>query len=205
MIQSRRFPKPVLPVLALAMTFTFAPNLLAQRGAMTTARSIDELSQEATLIVHGHVTSAKVEPHPQFRNLMTVLVTMKVEETLKGAPAKSIQFRQYIWDIRDQIDAARYAKNEDLVLLLGPVSQYGLRSPVGLEQGRFRVARDSQGQPFAINGRGNLHLFEATEQRAVVRGIKLSTRVTALARQSAAGPVPLSDLEDAIRTFSRTK
>ena len=95
---------------------TYAP---AQRGALTTPESIDELTQQSTLIVHGYVTSAKVEPHPQFRNLMTVLVTMNVEDTLKGSSQKNLQFRQYIWDIRDQLDAAKYAKKQELLLMLG--------------------------------------------------------------------------------------
>ena len=195
----------VFPILALALMLTITPTVPAQRGALTRPQSIDQLSEEATLIVQGHVTSAKVEPHPQLSNLMTVLVTMEVQETLKGAPQKSIQFRQYIWDMRDQLDAAQYAKNQELLLMLGPVSQYGLRSPVGLDQGRFRITRDGQGQPVAVNGQANLHLFEAAEQRAHARGIKLSTRVAALARQRDAGPVPLADLKDAIRSFSRTK
>lgn len=157
------------------------------------------------MIVHGHVVSAKVEPHPQLRNLMTVLVTMQVEETLKGTAGKSFQFRQYIWDLRDQIDAARYGKGEDLLLMLGPVSQYGLTSPVGLQQGRFRITHDAGGQAMAVNGNGNLRLFEGTEQRAQARSLKLSSRVSSLARQPKSGPVPLSDLEDAIRTFARSK
>jgi hypothetical protein len=190
---------------ALVLTLATGATVFPQRGALTVPQSIDQLSEQATLIVHGHVTSAKVEPHPQLSNLMTVLVTMDVQETLKGTPQKSIQFRQYIWDIRDQLDAAQYAKNEELLLLLGPVSQYGLRSPVGLDQGRFRITRDSQGQLVAVNGRANLHLFEATEQRAQARGVKLSTRVAALVRQGGAGPVPLPDLKETIRSFSRTR
>jgi hypothetical protein len=190
---------------ALVILVLLGCSATAQRGALTTPRSIDQLSQEAAFIVHGHVTSAKVEPHPQLHNLMTVLVTMNVEETLKGTPSKSIQFRQYIWDIRDQIDAARYGKGEDLLLMLGPVSQYGLTSPVGLQQGRFRITRSSKGEAMAVNGNGNLRLFQATEQRAEVRGVKLSQRVTAMLRQNRQGPVPLADLEDAIRTFARAK
>ena len=198
-------------IMALAVRSFFIALLLcsscalAQRGAITSPASIDQLSREATLIVHGYVTSATVEPHPQLHNLMTVLVTMNVEETLKGQSAKSVQFRQYIWDMRDQLDAAQYRKNEELVLLLGPLSQYGLRSPVGLDQGRFQVTRDASGRATAANGRGNLRLFEGTEERSQARGIRLSSRVLAVARHPAAGPVALSDLEDAIRTFARTK
>jgi hypothetical protein len=202
MIQSRSWTWPTWALISLMLLSCTA---LAQRGALTAPRSIDQLSQEAALIVRGHVTSAKVEPHPQLHNLMTVLVTMDVEETLKGTRSKSIQFRQYIWDIRDQIDAARYGKGEDLLLMLGPVSQYGLTSPVGLQQGRFRITRDSMGQAMAANGNGNLRLFEATEQRAQARGMKLSQRVTTMVRQNRPGPVPLADLEDVIRSFARAK
>ena len=74
----------LIPILVI-LTLISSP-LLAQRGALTTRQSIDQLTDEATLIVHGHVTSAKVEPHPQLTNLMTVLVTMEVQETLKGTP-----------------------------------------------------------------------------------------------------------------------
>src|SRR5881227_3939403 len=109
MFQSRRSSTFLLLFLV-----SCGPLSVAQRGALTSPRGLDQLSEEAALIVHGSVISAKVEPHPQFRNLITVLVTMNVDETLKGKPAKTIQFRQYIWDLRDQIDAAQYSKGEEL-------------------------------------------------------------------------------------------
>jgi len=161
----------LIPILVI-LTLISSP-LLAQRGALTTRQSIDQLTDEATLIVHGHVTSAKVEPHPQLTNLMTVLVTMEVQETLKGTPRKSIQFRQYIWDMRDQLDAARYAKSQELLLLLGPESQYGLRSPVGPDQGRFRITHDSKAQPVAVTGRAKPRRFGATATRAQAGGLTL--------------------------------
>jgi hypothetical protein len=89
--------------------------------------------------------------------------------------------------------------------MLGPVSKYGLTSPVGLEQGRFRILRDSSGQATAINGRGNAGLFQQTEARARAQGIKLSARQSTLIRQRQPGPVALSDLKDAIRTFARSQ
>ncbi|HET9742521.1 MAG TPA: hypothetical protein VFQ00_07220 [Terriglobales bacterium] len=203
MVQSRRSGWALL----LGALLLVSGGAWAQRGALTTSRGLDQLTQEAQTIVRGYVTSAKVERDPELRNLTTVLISMNVEETLKGSPQKTLQFRQYIWDMRDQLDAARYAKGEELLLMLGPVSPYGLTSPVGLDQGRFRISRDNKGQAMAVNGRGNLRLFEATEQRARARGMKLSPRVTTLVRQSQtkAGPLPLADLEDTIRAFVGTK
>jgi len=84
------------------------------------------------------------------------------------------------------------------------MSKYGLTSPVGLEQGRFRVVRDAQGTATAVNGRGNAGLFASTEQRARTKGIKLSARSLAAVRRSEAGPLDLQALEDTIRTFAGT-
>jgi hypothetical protein len=177
----------------------------AQFGALTLPRSLDQLTDEAAVIVHGSVISTKIEPHPQLKNLTTIVVTMRVGETYKGSARKTLVFRQYIWDLRAQLDAADYRKGQELLLFLGPVSEYGLTSPVGLEQGRFRILREQKGQVLAVNGRGNLGLFNSVEQRASARGIQLSPKTLALARQEKAGPVPLSDLEDAIRTFVRAR
>lgn len=157
--------RSLLIVLSLLLTFD-VPWAVAQRGALTAPRSLPQLTQEAERIVHGYVVSARVEPHPQFKNLTTVVITMKVAETLKGAPAQTLQFRQFVWDIRDKLDAARYGKGQELLLMLGPVSPYGLTSPVGLEQGRFVITRDRAGNAQAANGRGNLGLFENAEAQA---------------------------------------
>jgi len=135
---------------------------------------------------------------------MTIVVNMTVQDTYKGKARKTLEFRQYIWDLRSQFGSGEYNKGEELVLLLGPVSEYGLTSPAGMDQGRFRVFRDAKGKLVAMNGRGNLGLFNSIEKRATAAGLKLSPRVTALARQRQSGPLPLPDLAEAIRTFGGT-
>ena len=187
----------------LILTTLLTGSAVAQRGAVTAARSLDQLSAEAATIVRGQVISARVEPHPQFKNLTTAVITMRVEETLKGVPAKTLQFRQYIWDLRDRLDKARYAKGEELLLMLGPVSKYGLTSPVGLEQGRFRIVRDAQGNALAVNGRGNAGLFVNSAARAQAQGLKLSPSAATVLQSRKAGPVRLDALEDAVRAFAR--
>src|SRR5438270_5889484 len=100
----------------------------AQRGARTVPKSLDQMVQQAETIVHGSVISARVEPHPELTNLKTVVVTISVQSMLKGRSQKTLQFRQFIWDTRDILNAAEYRKGQELVLLLGPVSKYGLTS-----------------------------------------------------------------------------
>lgn len=118
---------------------------VAQRGALTVSRDLAELVAQSERIIRGQVLLARVERHPQLRNLQTVVVILRVEETLKGEAQGTLTFRQFIWDIRDRWDAARYLKGQRYLLLLNRPTKYGLTTPVGLEQGRFRITGNGRG------------------------------------------------------------
>ena len=200
MIQSRWLGSAIFPlILCLAIP------VFSQRGAITVPVSLDQMTHRADRIVHGSVISARVEPHPQLTNLSTVVITMQVQDTLKGKPAQTLTFRQYVWDMRDKQDAARYLKGQELLLFLNPVSQYGLTSPIGLEQGRFRITRDRTGKAFAANGRDNAGLFAGTDQRVRAQHLKLSTRAASVIQQKAPGPIPLDDMKQTIQELARTQ
>jgi hypothetical protein len=198
MIQSRSSG----PVVSLLL-FLLAVPAFCQRGAITAPVSLDQMTHRADRIVHGSVMSARVEPHPQLTNLSTVVITMQVQDTLKGKAATTLTFRQFIWDLRDEQDAARYLKGQELLLFLNPVSQYGLTSPVGLEQGRFRITRDRSGKAFAANGRENSGLFSGTEQRARAQHVKLSAKARSVVQHTSPGPIPVDDMKQTIRELAR--
>lgn len=183
--------------------FSFMKQSLSQTSVRTLARSLDQLIQESDVIVRGSVVSSKIEPHPQLNNLMTVLVTMKVKETYKGKARNILILRQYVWNAKGG-KSSEYRPGEDLVLLLGPTSEYGLSSPAGLEQGRFRVMADGNHRLTAVNGRANIGLFDHLEQSASARSIPLSAHLRAVVRKHQRGPLLLPDLEEAIRTFTRS-
>ncbi len=136
--------------------------VFAQRGAITQKVSLQELTTRAHTIVHGHVTSARVEPLPDHPDLTTVVVEMKVSEVLKGEPAQRFTFRQFIWDVRDKDNAAGYRKGQELVLLLNAPSRLGLRSPQGMDQGKFQIERVGD-KAYAVNGNSNVYLFAGSE------------------------------------------
>jgi peptidoglycan/xylan/chitin deacetylase (PgdA/CDA1 family) len=173
----------------------------AQRGAYTASADLDQLVQQSQTILRGHVISAKVEPHPQLQNLDTVVVTLKIDRALKGSAGSTYTFRQYIWDARDIADSAGYRKAQELLLFLNPVSLYGLTSPVGLEQGRFRILRDAKGNRLAVNGHSNAGLFNRVASKANSRGIALSVGVQDMLLK-ASGPAPLDVLEEAIQSLA---
>jgi hypothetical protein len=126
-----------------------------------------------------------------------------VKETLKGQARSVFTFRQYIWDIRDRKHASGYQKGEDLLLMMIAPSQYGLSSPAGLEQGRFLISRDKNGQEVAVNGRGNMKLFDGVSAQVAVKGIALSPRTSSLVQKHVSGPVELRDLTALIRELAQ--
>ena len=176
---------------------------LAQRGALTIPRNLDQLTARAADIVRGTVISARVERHPEFSGLNTVVVELQVKETLKGPASGVFTFRQYIWGIRGSKDAAGYQKGQDLLLMMIEPSRYGLSSPAGLEQGRFVISRDKNGREVAVNGRGNMKLFDGVSAQAVAKGIPLSLKAASLVQKHVGGPVELRDLTDLIRELAQ--
>lgn len=170
----------------------------AQRGAITVARNLDELTHQSAVIVRGFVVRARVEKHPQFTNLDTIVVTLRVKETLKGEVGPIYSFRQYIWDFRDRQDAAGYRKGQELLLLMNRVNQYGLTSPAGMEQGRFRILRDRSGKETVVNGLGNYGLFRGLEAQVEKKGVKLSPGMAALVRQEPGVPLAADNLRELI-------
>jgi hypothetical protein len=184
----------------LVTCFFFNCEALAQRGAQTAPAALDQLVESAGTILRGHVISASTEPHPRFSNLETVVVTISVSKVLKGEAPPTFTFRQFVWDSRDASDTAGYRKAGELLLFLNPVSPYGLTSPVGLDQGRFRVLRDPKGRAFAVNGRSNFGLFDQVSIKASSRGITLSRQAQTMMAKPG-GQAQLESLEDVIASL----
>ncbi len=185
----------------LSMTLALAPPAWAQQGALTVSRNLDQLTDRAAIIVRGNVVSVRVEKHPELSNLDTVVVTLRVRDSLKGAVRDTHTFRQYLWDLRDRLDAAGYRKGQDLLLFLVAPSRYGLSSPAGLDQGRFRIERDADGREVAVNAVDNYRLFDGVAAEAAKEGAVLSPASLRLAERPS-GPVPVADLTRLVRELA---
>lgn len=190
-------------VLVLAAILSLTASAFAQEEALRIHRSIADLTDEASIIVHGTIVSSKVEPHPQYPNIQTVLVTMSIADTLKGKSQSTVTFRQYVWDIRSLNSSGGYHKGEELLLFLRPASPAGLTSPAGLQQGRFEITRDAKGQLQAANAEHNAGLFSNLSKQAQQRRAVLPAAGQKLAGQTS-GPVQLNDLKQVVRALAGT-
>jgi hypothetical protein len=86
-------------------------------------------------------------------------------------------------------------------MMIAP-SRYGLSSPAGLDQGRFRIERDRSGREVAMNGHGNLKLFNGLSAQAAKEGKVLSPTQASLLAKHRKGPVDLRDLSALIREYA---
>ncbi|MBI4465832.1 MAG: hypothetical protein HY656_00190 [Acidobacteria bacterium] len=192
-------------LLLLAVELLGASGMQAQRGGLAAQVNLADLVERAGSIVRGHVVRARVEPHPEFTHLQTVVVTLRVAETLKGESEPVFTFRQFIWDPRHPDQAAGYQKGQELLLFLTRPSRVGLASPVGLAQGRFRIRRDAARNEFAVNAANNLGLFRDLRPALAARGIALSADEARLLETHPGGPVPLAELRDFVRLLAGTE
>jgi len=192
------------PLVIAFLVTLLSGSLQAQRGALVKPRNLDQLTTQADRIVHGYIVSAKVEPHPQYSGISTVLVTVRVAEMLKGTAPQEFTFRQFIWDIRDKRDASGFRKGREVVLFLNKTTSAGLTSTSGLDQGRFEVERDNSGNAFIRAHAPNHVLLEGVASALAKKGSATPASVRA-AQSDNRQRVSLTDFKTTVRGLAGTR
>lgn len=194
----------VAVVVLCANLFILAPLASPQSNALILPRNLGELVSESQVVVQGWVTTVTLTPHPQLRNLMTVVVTLQVEDTLKGVPEKTFTFQQAVIDRNDQRQKMGYRAGQHVLLILMKPSPYGLTSPAGMEQGHFRIERSGGGALAATNGLGNSGLFRGLASQLKTRGLSMPPEIQEVMAKPEGGSIPLQPLKDLIRAIAGT-
>lgn len=188
--------------LALALVAaTLAVPATAQRGFRVQQRNLAELTSDARTILSGRVLSVRSEPHPQYTGMMTVVVTLEVIEVLKGQVPAPFSFRQYVMDQRDVEEMLNYKVGQEVFLMLTGESSAGFSSPVGLDQGRFRVQMDAQGNRVLVNGYQNMGLFRNIDKTDPKFTSQLTPAARQIVQQHTRGPISYADLKSMIQTL----
>ena len=186
------------PALVLVMSAAAAP---AHAQFLYRQIGLPELAERAPIIVQGRVVEARYEGHPDYPNVSTVLVTLQVERMLRGPAGERLSFREFLPGLQARMGKRGYLVGQRLLLFLAEPSRYGLSSPLGGEQGRFRIGRDQRGNEIVENDLGNAGLFRNLARDAARAGVSLSPSQLRLA-EVGRGPVPLEDLLSAVRQFT---
>lgn len=197
-----RFRSGTLAAALAALALLPAAPAVAQESARVRHQNLAEMVDEAAFAFLGRVVAAHTEPHPQFPGLNTVVVRLEVVEALKGAPGAEYTFRQYVWHPGDARDTLGYRRGQEVVLLLIAPSRYGLSSPAGLEQGRFRVHRDLAGRRSVLNGMNNAGLLREVSARAPRLAQTLPAGARRLLAEHRQGAIDYYDFRELVRSLA---
>jgi hypothetical protein len=167
----------------------------AQLAQATTVlpHNLADLIGRSDAIVIG--TVEKVSDGFDTRHVPYTEVTLRVAETLRGQPGKTLSFRQYGLLKPREIDGRtylgvapegfpRWTEREQVMLFLGkPARQTGLRTTVGLGQGKLHV-RDGA----LSNEARNAGLFKDLEIKAKNLSREQQEMLKSNGKPVAAGP-----------------
>ena len=159
------------------------------------------LARRADVIVQGRVRSVHREPLPGYPDIRTVRVTLDVEDMVRGPAGDTYSFREILLGYRSREGKRGYQTGQRLFLFLPSPSQYGLSSPIGIEQGRFHIARADRGKATIANEYGNAGLFMNVEREANREGVKLS-RNQSLTAGIESGPVDLDAFVSLVKSLT---
>lgn len=188
----------IFACLLAAYLFVLPMSIAAQQSARVVHWNLSELVTRSHLIVRARVLSATPERHPTLTNLDSVVVTVQVLERLKGEAGQTYSFRLFVWDATYAGTNLGYRKGQELVLLLHQPSEYGFSSPVGQDQGRFRVLADRAGNPVVANGWNNMGLFQGMEERVKQIEGDLSLPVRRVVREHRVGPISYDQFRELV-------
>jgi len=123
------------------VTFLIILSLSSQSRSMTVLpMNLDQLTQFSGKIVHGKVVEIREETHETLRIPVSV-ISVQTEECFKGDASGQVQFRQV-----KGIGLPVYRQGDEIVIFLYPESKAGVTSPVGGDQGLFKVMITQEGK-----------------------------------------------------------
>ena len=140
--------------------------------AATTLRllNLEELTRKAGDIVVGRCVAVETIGR-NAAGVPLARVTIRLERVLKGSSHGTLTFRTPL-AVEGEADGAglqgvpRFRQGEDLILFLYPAGRSGLRTAVGLGQGKFTRSPGKDGVEEAVNGFGTRPLFRNLSARA---------------------------------------
>lgn len=199
-MKRRRFCA-LIPLSLVLVVMQLAFTAHAQNVAVSSARTLEQLTAQANAIVLGRVISSRIEPHPKYPHIQTAVITLRVHEAFKGKAAETYSFRQYVWDLRDRATAAGYSRGQEVLLFMNAENQHGLSSPAGMEQGRFAIVQDSSGNAMAVNGRNNVGLLRGLRKGPLIQSKALTVRSRTTVTTHEQGPIALDSLKELVKAI----
>lgn len=151
---------------------TFLLFLFIDAKSLTLAKaSLEELTHESAVIVHGKVESVRCEWEDESGHTIRTIVRLQVEEYLKGSDGPYVEVEQkggQIGDIGDVIVGTPVLNKGDEVLLFLMNDQGTLRIH-SIALGCYKVIQTPDGIRKAVNDLSDTHLIDQNTHKVISR------------------------------------
>ena len=190
--------------LALSVCWIAAILLLwfSRLGAISVdSINLFEMVNAADRIFWGRCLQAESGREPS-TGLPVTAYTFEVLRGIKGTQVgESIRFRQLSGGTAGAIRGLpEFSRGQEILLFLYPDSRLGLTSPVGLDQGMFRVGKGSRKGRTVLNRLGNANLLHRASSLQI-QGSTLNSQEQAALRPGAS--ISRDRFESVVRRIDR--
>ncbi len=131
--------------------------------------SLEELTRESSLVIQGRVISAESRWEDERRQSIYTVLTIEVEQYVKGSGPKAIQVKQLggaMEDIALEVSGSpRLGEGDEVLLFLQSFQgAYWIHS---IALGYYQVIREKDGQQYVLNDLRGINLVDASALQKV--------------------------------------
>ncbi|HQH80230.1 MAG TPA: hypothetical protein PK599_02420 [bacterium] len=162
--------------------------------------NLEEMVAGSDVVFRGRCLG--VAPKRLPNGIFATKYTFEISEVLKGDIREELEFTQVGGSLSNSkkfnapyiYGLPLYKVGSDYLVFLSEETSMGLRAPVGLQQGAFKVSIAADGSVKVLNGRGNKNLLTGAVGTSLAKSIEFSG-----ASAPTSGPIDYSLLSDLVR------
>jgi len=142
--------------------------------------NLEEMVAGSDVVFRGRCLG--VAPKRLPNGIFATKYTFEISEVLKGDIREELEFTQVGGSLSNSkkfnapyiYGMPLYKVGSEYLVFLSEETSLGLRAPVGIDQGAFKVSLSADGSTKISNGRGNKNLFTGAAGASLAKSIKAS-------------------------------
>lgn len=192
--------------IVIFLTYLFFP--IHSFSATVLPLDLNKIHSEASYVFHGQCIANDVVEDTQTGMIVTI-TTFSVIETLKGNVGQTYTIKQVGGNLPNSSDlmmipgVPKFEIGKNYVVFLPQSSRLGFSSPIGLDQGKFDILFDKQGNRVVGNGRDIEQLLENIPQQNIPSQVTVLNKNSVVNKNAKRTELPLNDFLSIVRQIGK--
>ncbi len=197
-------------IISFVIFLTYLLFPLHSFAASVLPLDLSRIHGEASYVFHGQCIANDAVEDPQTGMIVTV-TTFSILETLKGNVEQTYTIKQVGGKLPKSSDlmmvpgVPKFEIGKNYVVFLPQPSRLGFSSPIGLDQGKFDILLDKQGNNVVGNGRDFTQLLENVPQQNIPSQTNALNNNTVVNKKIKRTRMQLNDFLSIVRKMGNKK